>query len=501
MPSLKLALIHLNVQYQKPEENRKALLALITQSAQQGAQMIIAPEMSVSGYSFDNRESIEPFVEEINGPTLKAVCELTKTYSIYACIGLALLDRQNGIYTNSVVAIDPNGNVVCRYDKINAESRWACPGDPKKDNTFETPWGRMGLLICSDTYNGLMPRVTALRGADMLIVPANWPPMGLNPVELWRTRAIENGLYLAACNRTGVDRTMDCKQAATCVCTPEGKLLRNESSEGSQLLMVNLPLTPHGRLESDARRLRLADRRRHYYHDCYLNLRAIGDLTRFLNLPKPGVLNLNCIVPHPNDHPIDALLNRLMDHDRREHTLYLLPVFEYSDSALDRIARIIHQKNIGVITRGTDGTTAHRCTFQTGKMTRHWHLPHWPFSNGMRIPQIDFGPARLHIVPFGSLMHPEMAVASAKQGCDLLVSSEERLTPRHCLMAGARTIEKVCVAVCAVNEAGIWISPKGHSRWEEHITGPGGENSYTLDTRWTREKKFQDRIDFEVLLR
>lgn len=95
----------------------------------------------------------------------------------------------------------------------------------------------MGVLICSDTYNGLMPRITALRGADLLLVPANWPPTGLNPRVLWRVRAMENGIFLAACNRTGIDRIMDCRQALSCVSDPQGHLLLEAKTRRSRNLI------------------------------------------------------------------------------------------------------------------------------------------------------------------------------------------------------------------------------------------------------------------------
>lgn len=175
--------------------------------------VVLAPELAVSGYSFADYRDMAPYAETADGPTLTAVAHLCALYGMYACIGLAEMDPLSGILYNSAFVVDPNGSIVCRYRKINAEFRWACPGDPTQDNTFDTPWGRIGVLICSDSYHSLMPRVTALRGANLLLIIANWPPTGLNPVEIWRARAMENGVFVAACNRTGQDLVMDCSRA------------------------------------------------------------------------------------------------------------------------------------------------------------------------------------------------------------------------------------------------------------------------------------------------
>jgi hypothetical protein len=118
-------------------------------------------------------------------------------------------------------------------------------------------------------------------------------------------------------------------------------------------------------------------------------------------------------------------------------------------------------------------------------------LPRWPFGSGTQIPCVDLGPARFRVVLFDALAHPEIAVASAKQGCDLLIASEDWLSPKQRLLAGVRTIDNICVAVCALNDAGIWITPEGHNRWEELSAGPGAVCRYALDTNRTRKKIFQ----------
>lgn len=80
------------------------------------------------------------------------MAEIAREHSVFNGIGLAERDDDTGIYYNTAIMIGRDGTRVCRHRKINAEMRWACPGDPKQVNTFETPWGRMGILICSDTY-------------------------------------------------------------------------------------------------------------------------------------------------------------------------------------------------------------------------------------------------------------------------------------------------------------------------------------------------------------
>lgn len=500
MKSLKLALVHLDVRYRQPEVNRQALFKLIGQAAKQGARIILTPEMSVSGYSFDNRSAINPFAEDVNGPTLTEVRGMAVKHNVTICVGLALRDDKTGVIANSFTAVGPNGEMLCRYNKINSESRWACPGGAEQANTFDTPWGRVGLLICSDSYHGLIPRVTALRGTDLLLIAANWPPAGLDPSELWRARALENGYYLAACNRTGIDRTLDCRESVSCVFNPQGEILLSKKSSSSKIFYVDLPLDKDGRLDCRKRARRLDSRRPELYHDCYLNLRPIKDLTGFLNLPRPDHLNLKCIVPLENQHPVEALKEWILEGVISD-SLYILPSFVYSDRALDEISMISRNESLGIIT-GTDIETGHqRYYFLNRGDLRLCVLPDDGSEHENHSSRFDFGPARLHLIRAAVLTHPEAAVAASKQGCDLLVAVEKRLSRHDRLLAGVRTIENLAVSVCAGNSAGIWLPPNGHERWGEKISKPGSNCSCKLDIERIRRKNFQDRIDFNVLLR
>ena len=246
--ALKIGLIHLNVQYKEPEENRAALVELNRRAAEHGARIIVNTEMGVSGYSFTGRGDVLPFAESLSGPTISALAPIARKHAAYIIAGMPEKDEATGILYNSAVVIGPEGEVVCGYRKVNGEARWARPGSEYQNPVFETPWGRVGVLICSDTYYGLMPRALALQGADLLVVPSNWPPSGMDPVNLWRLRAMENGYAAAVCNRTGQDRLMDCAEAQSCVIDNTGKALLAESSPDSAVFTADLPLLENGRL-------------------------------------------------------------------------------------------------------------------------------------------------------------------------------------------------------------------------------------------------------------
>ena len=496
MPSLKLALAHLAIAHKQPADNRDALLALLRKAGEQGAQLVAAPELAVSGYSFADYRDMAPYAETADGPTLTAVADLCRTYGYFACIGLAERDAGTGILYNSAFVLGPDGGIVRRYRKINAEMRWACPGDPCQDNTFATPWGRIGILICSDSYHSLMPRVTALRGTDLLVIVANWPPTGLDPLEIWRARAMENGFAVAACNRTGQDLIMDCRQAPSALFDAQGDLLLQQQRPNSSLLWGELPLTEESRLPSGQRFERLATRRFADMHACYLNRSGIDDLTAFLQLPDPGPLHLRCHCLDTPRIPLESLSAPSPVADERASSLHLLPLRQYGDAELSAVHRwCAASRHMAVLCRTSgSGETLH---WFDGADT--WHAPNE--NRAVPFPSFDCGPARVCVLPGDALLHPEMVLACAKQGADLVLVFSRRFDATIRLLGGARTIEQTAVAVCSPEGGGIWMTPEGHQRWQEVLAQPGESCHLLLDTARTRRKRYQDRIDFATLLR
>jgi len=499
MPSLKLALVHLAVAHKQPERNRQHLLALCREAGEKKAQLVVAPELALSGYSFADIRDMEPYAETADGPTLSGLAELCRTFGYYVCVGLAEREPRTGMLFNSAFVLGPEGEVVCRYRKINAEFRWACPGDPGQDNTFTTPWGRIGVLICSDSYHSLMPRVTALRGANLLLVVANWPPTGLDPLEIWRARALENGLFVAACNRTGLDAVMDCRQAPSALISPHGTLLLEKRARTSKLMRINLPLNDDGLLKSGQRLKRLATRPGALARSCYLNLTGIGDLTPFLQLPQPGRLQVCCHCPGPQAD-LATILAALKATGDGTDRLHILPARDYSEAELDDLRRqcAATGQKAALVRTAASGAIAH--WFDGGEEAAAWT---WDTPAGEKeepFPARDCGPARVRLLPHNALRHPEMVLACAKEGADLVVIFSRLFDETVRLLGGARTIEQAAVAVCSPEGAGIWLPPQGHRRWEEVLAAPGEHCRLVVDTTLTRTKRFQDRIDYATLL-
>ncbi len=501
MPFLKLALIHAAIHHNKPEANRDFLLTAFHQAGEKKASMAIAPELALSGNFFHCRQEIAPCVETENGPTLSELAAIAQTYSMFICIGLAEQDPHTGILYNSAFVLDPSGELVCRYRKVNPANKWACPGDPKANNTFDTPWGRVGLLIGSDSYTSLLPRITGLRGANLLLVPSNCAPNGIHPKDIWRARALENGMSLVACSRTGIDLCTDYTQSPSVAFDSQGKALLCKTHEKSRIFQAHIPLNSDYRFKAGQRLRRLVKRHSFDAHTCYLPLSSITDLTQYLALPSAGSMQIVCSIPQADEHPLQIAEPTFQHPFTTTDTLHVLPAWAYDNIALDRLWALCAVTGHKAIARKTTEGGFIFYYFDGGRQPQQWEVTTRQPATILQMFFMDCGPARILIATFRLLAHPEYVLAAAKQGCDFIVISEQDFSPENRLLSAVRTIDNVAVAVCTTNGGGVWMMPEPGQRWEETLAAPGQSCSYLLNTHRTRRKQFQDQIDYETLLK
>jgi len=203
-----------------PATNRKKTLALAERAAKQGAQIICTQELFTSQY-FCQSEDHENFklAETIPGPSTVAFQKLAKKYK--AVIVASLFEkRAAGLYHNTAAIIDADGKLLGTYRKMHIpddplfyEKFYFTPGD-LGFRTWQTRYGKIGVLICWDQWYPEGARLTALQGAQILFYPTaiGWHPSekkasGLKQHGAWeiiqRSHAVANGCYVAAVNRIG----------------------------------------------------------------------------------------------------------------------------------------------------------------------------------------------------------------------------------------------------------------------------------------------------------
>jgi N-carbamoylputrescine amidase len=205
-----------------PEENFSRALRSVSEAAEKGAQIICLPELFRSQY-FCQSENHDNFklAETIPGPSTNALRKLARRGR--AVIVASLFEkRRAGVYHNTAVIIDADGEVLGIYRKMHIpedplyhEKFYFTPGD-LGFRAWKTRYARIGVCVCWDQWYPEAARLTALRGAEILFYPTaiGWHPSekaehGVNQHSAWetiqRSHAIANGCFVAVANRTGLE--------------------------------------------------------------------------------------------------------------------------------------------------------------------------------------------------------------------------------------------------------------------------------------------------------
>jgi len=203
----------------------------IREAATRGAQVICLQELFDAPY-FCKVTDPDRFdlAESIPGPTVSRMQALARELEV-ALIVPIFERRGAGVYHNSAAVVDADGSLLGTYRKMHIpddplyhEKYYFAPGEVDHPGgvpggaagfrTFDTRYGRIGVLICWDQWYPEAARITALMGATVLFYPTaiGWHPSekeewGTAQADAWRTiqrgHAIANGVYVAAANRVG----------------------------------------------------------------------------------------------------------------------------------------------------------------------------------------------------------------------------------------------------------------------------------------------------------
>ncbi len=184
--------------------NLAYMLRQTRQAAEQGARLIVFPEAALTGYCFASKEAAWPYAETVPGPSSLAVAELCRELNCFVIFGL--LERRRADLFNAAVLVGPAG-VVGSYRKTHLPflgvDRFVTPGN-RPYEIFEIDGLRLGMLICYDGSFPEAPRILALLGADLIVLPTNWPEGGrCSASHIPPMRAHENHVYFLAVNRVG----------------------------------------------------------------------------------------------------------------------------------------------------------------------------------------------------------------------------------------------------------------------------------------------------------
>ena len=194
-----------------PEHNLVRIRDLFEEAIGRGAQLTVFPECATTGYGFADLASARAVAETVPGPTTEALAAVCRQHKMaeggpYVVVGLLESTEDPETVYNSAVLVGPEG-LVGLYRKAHLPllgvDRFTTPGDTGF-RVWDTEIGRIGTIICYDLRFPEAMRVLGLSGADIIALPTNWPDGSQNaPQFVTRTRALENRVFVLACNRCG----------------------------------------------------------------------------------------------------------------------------------------------------------------------------------------------------------------------------------------------------------------------------------------------------------
>lgn len=278
---VKIAAVQMNPRLKKKEENLEKILLQAKDAAGEGAKLIVFPECALTGYMFNSRKEALASAETVPGPATERLIALCHELGVHVVVGMLEVDDDRCF--NVAVLIGPQG-LVGKYRKTHLPflgvDRFLDHGD-KPFRVYRTPVGNIGMYICYDCNFPETARVMTLQGADILVLPTNWPDgRDIVPRYVINTRALENWVFVVAVDRVGTERGSKFLGMSK-IASPPGDTLAEGSRENEEIIYAEVNL-------ADARQKRFVIKPGEYELDLIGDRRPelYGRLT-YMGVPGP----------------------------------------------------------------------------------------------------------------------------------------------------------------------------------------------------------------------
>ena len=217
------------------EANYRTLERFAREAAARGAKLIVTPEGFLEGYVGNEKKNPEAtrerylaIGEPIDGPVMTRIRALARELNVHLSVGFA--QRRGDEMFNSTAVIDPEGEIALLYSKSHTAHDEPFNTKGVEFPVAETALGRIGSLICYDRRLPETARVLAVKGTQLLLVPA-WGSADEMNDALMRTRAFENSVWVAFVHP---------KRAL--IIDPRGKVVAKDDGTGDQLVYGEIVL-------------------------------------------------------------------------------------------------------------------------------------------------------------------------------------------------------------------------------------------------------------------
>ncbi len=280
---MKIAGVQLDIAIGQPGRNLDRMLEKLRETSAAEAKLTVFPECAVPGYCFGSLDEARQYAEPIPGPSTERMAHACAELGGYCIFGL--LEADGARVFNAAVLVGPDG-LIGAYRKVHLPylgvDMHTTPGD-RPFAVQEAGGVRIGMNICYDAAFPEVARTLAILGADLVVLPTNWPPGAeCTACSVISARALENAVYYIAVNRVGEERGFRFIGMSR-ICDTNGETLAVSQTTDEEILYAEIDpakarrkhiIRVPGKHEID----RLADRRPEMY----------GELVKPHSLKPPG---------------------------------------------------------------------------------------------------------------------------------------------------------------------------------------------------------------------
>ncbi len=237
MKEVKGVSVQFNVKPGDIDANLAYVSGALRRGSDAGAELAVLPEMWSTGFSYKNLVGLAMRTEEINAALLELSRELRMVIA-------GSVPESSGEKVFNTAYLFDNGRLAGQYRKMHlfsllGEERAFLPGESRL--VAETSIGKIGVMICYDLRFPELSRRLAIEGAEIICIPAQWPsPREEHWRTLLRARAIENQLFIMACNACGAAGKLDLF-GMSMIIDPKGDILAEAGAGESEIYATLKP--------------------------------------------------------------------------------------------------------------------------------------------------------------------------------------------------------------------------------------------------------------------
>jgi len=250
---IKIALAQMSCKVGDKAHNIRKMATYITKASKQKADLIIFPELSVTGYL--TRDRTYELAETIPGPSAQKIEALAKQNNIHVIYGMIERStKANAIVHNSAVFASPKGlagvyrKMYLPTHSVFEEKRYFRRG--YESPVFDTPVGKIGMIICYDIFFPETARLLRLKGAELIACISASPAVRRGFFETLTTaRAIENTAYLAYVNLVGIEDGLQFWGGSRLI-APNGRIVTQAKYDDEDIAYSTVDYTDLARIET-----------------------------------------------------------------------------------------------------------------------------------------------------------------------------------------------------------------------------------------------------------